>query len=95
MRIELSENQVEVLLKSQEEKIQKLEDEEVSSFEISSMRLDFIESLGVEKIKEYVEFAYKTIPDFARDAVEYFDVSGIVELNKIPCSAKDFKAWDD
>ena len=76
------------LLKSLESKLN-------MSCERELILLLFVTSLSMDKVKEFVEFVYKKSPKLAKGIVEYLDEDGIVELNKIPCSEKDFTAWSD
>lgn len=52
----------------------------------------FLSKKHEELIEEFVEFAYREIPDTAKIAVQAFH-DGILDLSTIPCTGNDFKPW--
>lgn len=100
-KIDLSEDQIQLLIDSQEAKIKELENkvsnlEHEQDFEWRSKSafMDFIESLGKEKMVECIKFMYAKYGqcDFTKDTLDYWHDEKI-DISDIKESGNQFKPW--
>lgn len=100
-KLELTDNQVQLLLKAQDERIKELEKKvechlSDCDFEMRSKWAfrEFIESLGQAKMVECVEFIYKNygVCDFTKDTLEYWHDEKL-DISEIAEGSKQFESW--
>lgn len=107
-KIDLSEDQIQLLIDSQEAKIKQQEakikelENKVSNLEhehdfewrSKSAFMDFIESLGKDKMVECIKFMYAQYGqcDFTKDTLDYWHDEKI-DISDIKESGNQFKPW--
>ena len=100
-KIELSEEQVQILINAQAERIKELEkkielSENESDFEWRSMYAfrSFIETLGEDAVIKCIKYIYQEYgqTEFVKDTLEHWH-EDIIDISKIKESGDQFESW--